>query len=114
MEQLPAIKKVIKELLDPIIEDAVRRAMVQYFSGIVDNPTTTNEVMDVNGVANYLNLTKSAIYSMTHKREIVHYKRGKKLYFYKSDMEDFIRQGRVKTMEEIEQEASNYIIRRKR
>lgn len=114
MDQESTIEKAIREILVPIIEGAVEKALARHQQPSGENQATFNEILDVNGVAEYLNLTKATIYSMTHKREIVHYKRGKKLYFYKSDMDDFISQGRVKTMEEIEQEATDYIIRRKR
>jgi len=58
--------------------------------------------------SDYLGLKKSTLYLYTHKRVIPFYKpRGRKVYFKISDLNNFLEQGRVKTQEEIEQEATN-------
>jgi len=44
----------------------------------------------------------------------VHYKHGGRLYFYKKDVDEHIQAGRVKTIQEIEQEATDYIVRNPR
>jgi hypothetical protein len=43
--------------------------------------------------------------------EIPNAKRGKRLYFKRSEIDDWISQSRRKTVAEIEQEASNYLLR---
>ena len=39
------------------------------------------------------------------KRQIPHYKNGKKLYFYEDELLDWIAQGKRKTIQEIEEMA---------
>jgi excisionase family DNA binding protein len=70
-----------------------------------------NELMNVQQVAEYLTLSVQTIYTLVHKMEIPNAKRGKRLYFKKSEIDDWISRSRRKTRVEIEQEASNYLLR---
>ena len=62
-------------------------------------------VFSVKEAADFLHLSVSCLYSKTCRREIPFNKKGKRLYFYKSELEEWIRQGRNKTLEEIQREA---------
>ena len=50
----------------------------------------------------------------TSQRAIPHFKRGKRLYFKKEDLAEWVTQKKVVTQEEIEKQALNYIIRNPR
>ena len=113
MEQKSTLEQALTELLTPIIEKALARHQV-FMDTPAESQSTTDEIFDVEGLSTYLKLTKSGIYALTSQRRIVHYKRGKRLYFYKKDVDAYIQEGRVKTMEEIEREANNYIIRKRK
>ena len=67
--------------------------------------------MNVQQVAEYLTLSVQTIYTLVHKMEIPNAKRGKRLYFKRSEIDDWISRSRRKTRVEIEQEASNYLLR---
>ena len=58
---------------------------------------------------NYLSLIQ-----MTHAKKVPHYKQGKKLYFSRKELEGWMLSNRVKTKEEIELEASKYVMKKKR
>jgi excisionase family DNA binding protein len=73
-----------------------------------------NELMNVKQVAEYLTLSVHTIYGLVHKMEIPNAKRGKRLYFKRSDIDDWISQSRRKTVSEIEQEASKYLLSRRK
>ncbi|KGO92815.1 hypothetical protein Q767_15340 [Flavobacterium enshiense DK69] len=75
---------------------------------------STDELLNVDQIAAYLLLAKSSIYGLTATSKIPHYKYGKKLYFKKSEIDDWILAKRIKTMDEIEQEAMEYIRNRPR
>ena len=61
-----------------------------------------NELMDVEGAAKFLKTTKGGIYGLVHKHKIPHYKPlGKKLYFMKLDLLDWVKSSRILTDEEI-------------
>lgn len=68
-----------------------------------------NQIMDIYEVAEYIKVAKTSIYGMTHQNTIPHYKSGKKLYFKKSDIDEWIFSKRIKTRSDIEEEAIEYI-----
>ncbi len=68
---------------------------------------------DVNGVCEYLHMSKSSVYKMTSDRGIPHYKRGKLLYFNKRGIDNWVMENRVKTMSELEKEATEYLLKSK-
>lgn len=52
--------------------------------------------------AEYLGLSRSTLYGMTSRGEIIHYKpNGKKIFFNKTDLDSFLFRNRVATREEI-------------
>lgn len=59
----------------------------------------------------YLGVTKSALYNMTSRKQIPHYKpNGKTIYFAESDLIAWIESKRIKTATEIESEAIKLIM----
>ncbi len=58
----------------------------------------------VSELANYLHLAKQTIYSLVSHRNIPHLKKGKRLYFLKSEIDGWLALGRRKTVEEIQNE----------
>lgn len=73
-----------------------------------------SHVLDLRQAAQYLHISKSALYRLTSQRTIPHFKRGKRLYFKKEDLAEWMTQNRVTTQEELEKQALNYIIRNPR
>ena len=67
-----------------------------------DKPLTIEEA------ASYLHIQTSTLYSKVNKREIISYKQGGRLYFFKSDLIEYLKSGKQKTVEEIQSEAENY------
>lgn len=49
---------------------------------------------------------KPTLYTLVRKRQIPHYKNGKKLYFYEEELLDWIAKGKRKTTQEIEEAVS--------
>lgn len=70
----------------------------------------SKEVLDVEEVALMLNVSKSRIYHLVSRRNIPHYKQGKKVYFKKSEIEEWQLQDRIPTNAEIDSKASTYIV----
>jgi len=70
--------------------------------------------LTVEEAAEYLGVSRATIYSYTSNRVIPHYKpRGRKCYFLRDDLDNFIEKARVSSQEEIEQEALRYMMNRK-
>lgn len=53
--------------------------------------------------------TKPTFYGYIHRGEIPYHKRGKKLTFLKSEIDEWLKSGRRKTNSEIEDEAESYL-----
>ncbi len=78
-----------------------------------DNGTITiTEVLNLNQTAEYVSLSKSAIYKKTSERNIPHFKKGKKLYFKRSELDHWLTSMKISTKDEIDQAANDYIIRK--
>ena len=74
----------------------------------------TDKSLPFQEASEYLNISKSYLYKLTHSRRIPHYKpNGKMLYFKRSDLEAWLLRNRVKTAGEIEQEAIDYTMKKK-
>ena len=78
-----------------------------------DNGTVTiTEVLNLNQAAEYVSLSKSAIYKKTSERNIPHFKKGKKLYFKKSELDHWLTSMKISTKHEIDQAATDYIVKK--
>ena len=73
-----------------------------------------DKYLSVDEASTYLKTTKSTIYKMTMDRTIPFYKPSKKILFKKSELDEWVSNYRIKTVEEIESEASNYLLKNKR
>lgn len=72
------------------------------------------EYLTISQASELLNLAKPTIYTLTCKHEIPFIKKGKKLYFRKSDLIEWLNSGRKLTRSEIEQEANDYLHRNRK
>jgi excisionase family DNA binding protein len=100
MEASMAQKEITQHLdrIEGLISDLSKAAVKPY-----DLPTA----------AEYLGISKSHLYQLTSKGKIGHYKpAGKKLYFDKTDLDEYLRRNRVKPQWEIEKDAANHEVRR--
>lgn len=70
----------------------------------------TKNVLSFDEASKFINLSKSYLYKLTSAQQIPHYKpQGKMIYFEKDALEAWLRKNPVKTLEQINQEASKYI-----
>lgn len=68
-------------------------------------------VLDIDDVVALTGLSKGYIYKLTCKKEIPHFKpNGKLIYFDRSEVENWMRQNRVNTVDEAEQAAAKYLL----
>ena len=72
--------------------------------------TLLKDALTFNEASRLLDLSKSYLYKLTHSRQIPHYKpNGKKIYFKRSDLENWLFRNRVSTADELEQQAEKLI-----
>jgi len=75
-------------------------------SRLVELGNHTMHPYDLAEAAEYLSISRSHLYQLTSKGLIGHYKpAGKKLYFDKSDLDEYLRRNRVKPQWEIDKAA---------
>jgi excisionase family DNA binding protein len=68
---------------------------------MTDHHRENKEILTVNEAAEFLNLETSYVYQLTSKRLIPFYRPGRKLYFKKSDLVDWISKYRQATVTEV-------------
>ncbi|PVY40850.1 helix-turn-helix domain-containing protein [Pontibacter virosus] len=71
-------------------------------------PEKEEEMFTVAQAAAFLKISVGTVYLKVSSREIPVNKRGKRLYFYKSELEEWVKGGRKKTVSELQQEAQQY------
>ncbi len=106
----------IDEFISDIADEVVRK--ISLFN--TENPSQQSANQgdlkyDVDGAADYLGVTKANIYLKKSQGILPACKApgSKRLFFYKSDLDAYIRQGRNRTNAEIEAEAHEYLSKRK-
>ncbi|SIQ52838.1 helix-turn-helix domain-containing protein [Pontibacter lucknowensis] len=75
-----------------------------------DSTQSTGDFLTVDEAAAYLNISKSAIYEKTSSRSIPHLKKGKRLYFVKQELADWVKTSRQRTIAEIEAEPASIMV----
>ncbi len=65
--------------------------------------------LDLEEAALYTGYTKAYLYQLTSKREIPHFKRDRKLYFNKAELDTWLTADRIATRAEIETQATTYV-----
>mgnify|MGYP006275335853 CR=1 FL=1 len=69
--------------------------------------TASKEVMNLDEVSEFTGLSKSHIYKLTSAGKIPHFKQSKHLFFDRKEIIKFLKQNRIKTEEELQDEAKN-------
>ncbi|MCF8293993.1 MAG: helix-turn-helix domain-containing protein [Chitinophagaceae bacterium] len=102
--------ELILEKLNKLEKDILEIKEIKYHAASGIN---SNELMNIQQVAEYLSLSVPTLYGYTSHMEIPHMKRNKRLYFRKAEIDEWLLKSRRKTREEIEKKADNYTRRRK-
>ena len=71
----------------------------------MDENSDENSLLTIEQAAKLLRLSTATIYTKVCKNEIPVCKQGKRLYFEKAELLDWIKSGRIKTVSEIQMEA---------
>jgi excisionase family DNA binding protein len=104
-DQLPEAVSKLHDKLN-IIEQLLRQAG--------SHDPEIDELLTISQAAKFLSLSTPTLYGKVSRKEIPVNKQGKRLYFYKSELAEWIKAGRKKTFSEIEQETEQYLISKKK
>ena len=82
---------------------------------VLDRNIILKNVLNLNEACTYLELSQSHLYKLTSTGSIPHYKpNGKKLYFNRAELDQWLMRNRSTTQDEIEQQAADYLIKKGR
>lgn len=95
--------------LEPIFKRWIKEAQDELEPKAYNSQNKVEGLLTVQEAANFLNLSKPTIYSKVSKRELPFMKRGKRLYFSKSELLEYIKEGRRQTATEIKLEVNTYL-----
>lgn len=101
--------------LEPIFKRWVREAQAE-FQPIQAESTEADRWFDLIELCEYHpdKPTKPTVYGWVSTGKIPVHKGGKKLRFLKSEIDNWLKQGKIKTFAEIEADAEQYLTNRKR
>ena len=105
------IVQLDSEQLSCLIQNAVRKALDETQT----NNTTHSEadkLLTIQEAAGIISLTVPTIYGLVSRSGIPCMKKGKRLYFSKKELSDWIKTGRKKTIAETNIEATAFINRK--
>jgi len=85
--------------LENLIQTALRKILGEF--GRQNSEQEQDKIFSVKEASAFLNLAQQTLYGFTSKREIPFLKRGKKLYFRKSELETWLLEGKKKSKGEI-------------
>jgi excisionase family DNA binding protein len=108
------ILQLDSEQLKSIVQDAVRKAIVEHPQPTTAIPENNNDLLSINEATIFLNLAKPTIYGLVCHSKIPCMKKGKKLYFSRQELLTWIKQGKKKTLEEMREDADNYLAAKKK
>lgn len=101
-DQLPSFMKNIDERLEKIEELLNKRFQTQI---------SEEDYISAKNASVLLNFTLSTLYSKVCRREIPFYKQGNRLYFSRQELSDWIKDGRKKTLIDIDISAASIVNR---
>ncbi len=69
----------------------------------IENTPTQRNPISIDEACEIIKKAKPTLYTLVRKRQIPHYKNGKKLYFYEEELLEWIEKGKRKTIQEIDE-----------
>jgi excisionase family DNA binding protein len=95
----------IKVLAEQITEN-IKKAIAPSES------STDDAYMSIDETATLIKLAKSSVYGLVHRNKIPFHKKGKKLYFSKASILQWISDGKQSSTSEIEAKANEYLMKK--
>lgn len=110
---------VVLSPIDPetLISSISERVTANILKAVRNEQPTTDQqeqLLTIQEAAEFLSLTVPTMYSKVSKGELPVMKRGKRLYFSRTELLDYLKGGRKKSNAEIEQEAKAYLSNNKK
>lgn len=100
------LTNISEEEFKIFLKDALKEILTEML------PLQKNEaqILNIEEASELLKLKINTLYEKTSRKLIPHFKKGNKLYFHRSELEEWVKNGKVRTNEEIEGEAITYTL----
>jgi len=108
------IVQLDSEQLSNLIQSSVRKVLSEPLAQKVETTSPPEQLFTIAEAAEFLSLTVPTMYSKVSKNEIPVMKRSKRLYFSRTELLEYLKQGRKKSNAEIQQEAEAYLLKTKK
>ena len=110
---------VVLSPIDPetLISSISERVTANILKAVRNEQPTTDQpeqLLTIQEAAEFLSLTVPTMYSKVSKGELPVMKRSKRLYFSRTELLEYLKDGRKKSNAEIEQEAKAYLSNNKK
>mgnify|MGYP001019667427 CR=1 FL=1 len=103
-EQLPNVVATLTDEVRELKDLLLNKSEPQ---SIIESPIQLSEIVSITG------LTKPTLYGYVQRNEIPYHKKGNRLYFFKTEIIDWIKTGKQKTLKELDAEADEYLSNKK-
>lgn len=94
--------------MDSIVLELLKK-QEERLSNIENLITLSKTVLNLNEVCTLTGLSKSHIYKLTCWGTIPHYKQSKHLFFDRQEIENWLKENRFKSTDELDKEASTIV-----
>ncbi len=98
----------LKEFFAGIIREVISEGQSRLAKATGNLNPDDEQMVNIAEAARITGLAVNTIYDKTYHRNIPHYKKGKRIYFRKSELLAWIGKGRMMTQEEIDAKAVSY------
>jgi predicted DNA-binding transcriptional regulator AlpA len=75
-----------------------------------ENPSSQDEVFDISQASEFIKFSKPTLYGYCQRNEIPYSKKGGKTFFFKSELIQWLKEGKQKTLKELSADADAYLI----
>lgn len=85
------LEHLLKDLIRQVVKEEINQALSSHLPVLLETQQrAVPEIMDIAEAGNFLGLSKATMYKKTASGEIAHYKTGKKLFFKRSELIEWI------------------------
>ena len=97
------------------MEDLILQKLANIEMMLQEQNLLKKDVLNFNDACSYLDISASHLYKLTSQKQIPHFcPQGKKLYFNRTELDEWLQRNRQSSTDEIETMAANYLLTNKR
>lgn len=106
---------IIADIDEHAFKTFLRKVLLEVLEEIkLHSRETVPEILNIKQAAEFLHLKPATLYEKTSQKIIPHFKKGNKLYFYRSELEQWVTAGKVNTQHELQTLAATHVFQRSR